>query len=268
MHVGDFPHERVADRCREREVDRLGIEQCGRLADPLADEWRTAVVPRDADRDLAGRLGFEFRGESLEHPRAVGDSAGHRPGVVEGGREREAPVERDEAVAGLEADDPAAGGGDPDRAARVGSERCVREPGGECGGRAAAGAAGRPSGRDRVGNRAEVRVLGGDAVGELVQVRLADVHVAGALEAHDRLGAPLGHVVGEEDRPVGRGQPGGVEEILDREPKPIGLADLVRPREKNRVHGGAPVSDTAECQARSVSSVRQVASPDFGSGSS
>jgi hypothetical protein len=63
-----------------------------------------------------------------------------------------------------------------------------------------------------------VRVLRGDAVGELVQVRLADVRVAGGLEPDDGLGGAVGDVVGEDDRPVGRDEPGRVEEVLDREP--------------------------------------------------
>jgi hypothetical protein len=67
-----------------------------------------------------------------------------------------------------------------------------------------------------------VRVLGGDAVRELVQVRLADVAVPGGLEPEDGLGAPLGKVVGEDDRPVGRDQARGVEEVLDGEPDPRG----------------------------------------------
>jgi hypothetical protein len=60
-----------------------------------------------------------------------------------------------------------------------------------------------------------VRILGRDAVGELVQVRLADVRVARALEPRDGLGRCSGDVVGEQDRPVRRRQAGGVEEVLD-----------------------------------------------------
>jgi hypothetical protein len=60
-----------------------------------------------------------------------------------------------------------------------------------------------------------VRVLGRDAVGELVQVRLADDAVAGGFETRDGLRGPVGDVVGEEDRAVGRRQAGGVEEVLD-----------------------------------------------------
>jgi hypothetical protein len=76
-----------------------------------------------------------------------------------------------------------------------------------------------------------VRVLRGDAVRELVEVGFADVDVTRGLEADDGLGASLGHVVGEDDRPVGRGQPGGVEEVLDGERD--ALRRLVGPGEED-----------------------------------
>ena len=75
-------------------------------------------------------------------------------------------------------------------------------------------------GRERIRHEAEVRVQRRDAVGELVQVRLADDRVASVLEEAHRLGRPVGHVVGEEDGAVGRRQAGGVEQVLDREPDP------------------------------------------------
>jgi hypothetical protein len=64
-----------------------------------------------------------------------------------------------------------------------------------------------------------------------VEIRLADVRVADSLEPRHRLGRPRGHVVGEQDRPVGRDQAGGVEEVLDRERNP--LADAFRPGEED-----------------------------------
>jgi hypothetical protein len=66
-----------------------------------------------------------------------------------------------------------------------------------------------------------VRVLGGDSVGELVQVRLAGVRIAGGLEQPNRLGGLARDVVGEERRAVRGGQPRGVEEILDGEPRAV-----------------------------------------------
>jgi hypothetical protein len=64
-----------------------------------------------------------------------------------------------------------------------------------------------------------MRVLRRDAVRELVQVRLADVGVAGALEPRDRLGRCVRDVLSEQDRPVGRRQAGGVEQVFDGQPK-------------------------------------------------
>jgi hypothetical protein len=60
-----------------------------------------------------------------------------------------------------------------------------------------------------------VGVLGRHAVGELVEVRLSDVDVARALQPEDGLGRVSRDVVGKDRRPVGRGQAGGVEEVLD-----------------------------------------------------
>jgi hypothetical protein len=69
-----------------------------------------------------------------------------------------------------------------------------------------------------------------------VQVRLADVRVAGRLEPRHRLGRPRGHVLGKQDRPVGGNEPGGVEEVLDRERNP--LADALRPSEEDSLEVG------------------------------
>ena len=95
----------------------------------------------------------------------------------------------------------------------------VGEPGCERGAVPAARPAREPAGCDRVRDGAEVRILGRGPVGELVQVRLADVRVARALEPDDGLGRCNRDVLGEQDRPVRRRQAGGVEEVLDGQPK-------------------------------------------------
>jgi hypothetical protein len=77
-----------------------------------------------------------------------------------------------------------------------------------------------------------VLVLGGRAEGELVQVRLADVDVAGRLEPPDRLGRLARDVVGEEDRAVRGDEAGSVEQVLDREPDPV--AGRLRLRQEDR----------------------------------
>ena len=50
-----------------------------------------------------------------------------------------------------------------------------------------------------------------------MQVRLADFEVPGCLEPAHGFGGLGRHVVGEEDRAVGRHEAGGVEEVLDRQ---------------------------------------------------
>jgi hypothetical protein len=64
-----------------------------------------------------------------------------------------------------------------------------------------------------------------------MQVRLADVRVARRLEPPDRLGRPRRDVLGEQDRPVGRRQALGVEEVLDRQRDAV--ADGLGPREED-----------------------------------
>ena len=149
------------------------------------------------------------------------DGASHRPDRVEGGAEREHAVDRDAAPARLQADEPAAGGRQPDRAARVRGEAEVAETGGERRRVAAGRAAGRPAGMRRVLHRPVPRVLARHAPGELVQVRLADDDGARADEALDRRRRPRRHVVGVDLRAVGRADPRGVDQVLDEQALPV-----------------------------------------------
>jgi hypothetical protein len=132
-------------------------------------------------------------------------------------------------VRGLEADDAAAGRRDPDRPCGVGAERRVAEARGESRGRASARSARVAVRREWIADVAEVLVLGGDPVGELVQVGLPDDRVAPGLEARDGGCRPLGDVLGEDRRPIGRPEAGRVEEVLDAEadpvPRPLDLRD-------------------------------------------
>jgi len=69
-----------------------------------------------------------------------------------------------------------------------------------------------------------------------VQVRLADVEVAGSLEPADGLSGLLRDVVGEEDRAVGGDERGGVEEVLDRQALALGrVLGALGPREEDAV---------------------------------
>jgi hypothetical protein len=127
----------------------------------------------------------------------------------------------------LEADDAAAGGRNPDGTRGVRPERRIGEAGRERRGGAAARPAGIAVGRERIPDIPEMLVLRGDAVGELVQVRLADDRIACSLEASDRRGGPVRNMLREDRRAVGRPEACRVEEILDAEADPVaGLLDL------------------------------------------
>ena len=220
--ISRMKHAQVALRRAGTSIGSRVRERAPRLPRRAARTPALRVVgPRDARR--AGRrarrgLRREARRERVHHRHALGDRSRHRAGVVVARRERPAAVERHEPERRLEADDAAERGGDPDRAARC------RVPS-AASARPAASAAAEPPleppairpGATRVRHPAEVRVHRRDAVRELVQVRLADVRVAGRLEPADGFGRLGGHVVGEDRRAVRRRQPGGVEEILDRE---------------------------------------------------
>ena len=178
------------------------------------------LEPEHADLDvLEAELGRREGGrQSLEQLDARVDAAPHWPRMVEGRREREAAVERNEPVGRLEAGHAAAGGRDPDRAAGVAAQCGVGKARRERRRRAAARAAGEAILSERVRHGSKVRVLGSCAVGELVQVRLADVPVVGGLGAPHCFRGLRRDVVGEEDRAVGRDEPRCVEEILHGEP--------------------------------------------------
>jgi hypothetical protein len=154
--------------------------------------------------------------------------------VVEGRREWKDALEGDETERRLEASDGATRGRNTDRATRVRAERRVREAGGEGRRRSSARTARDAPGGDRVGNGAEVGVLRRDPVGELVEVRLPDVDVAGAFQTDDSLGRAGRNVVGEDRRAVGRRQTGCVEEILDRERDAL-RRNRLGPRQEDRV---------------------------------
>ena len=88
------------------------------------------------------------------------------------------PAGRDVADGGLEADNPARGGRDADRASSVGADAGERHAGGDADRGPAARATRRPCHIVWVSCRSEGRILVGDAEGELVQVGLADKHGA------------------------------------------------------------------------------------------
>jgi hypothetical protein len=108
--------------------------------------------------------------------------------VIEGPGERQHPVPADAAVSGLEAHRPAERGGDADGAAGVGAQGGVDNAGGDGRARSTAGTSGAVLGIPRVAHGSEVGVGGGDAVGQLVHVQLAEHHGAGGFETRHHEG--------------------------------------------------------------------------------
>ena len=208
--------ERQVEPRRVREMRRRGL-------DALAHQRVGELSPGDGDPDVGEvvqRRGHEPRHERVHHLGARLNVARHRPRVVPRRGEREAAVEADEAVGRLEAGRPAARRRDPDRAAAVGAQGAVGEPQTPVPLRCRRWTRRASVRRDRVGYATVVGVVGRDAVGELVQVRLADVDPARGLEPRDGARGRVRDVVGEDRRAVRRAHARGVEQVLDRKPRP------------------------------------------------
>ena len=180
--------------------------------------------PRHADLDVLGgdlRHRVHLRGQRGHHRRTVRDRARHRSHVVEAGSHRKTALHRDQAKGRLESDDATACGRGPNRASRVRAERSVGQARRERRRRTPTGAAGDPAGAKRIGHGAVVGILRGQPEAELVQVGLPHQHVTGSLQPPDRLGGSIRDVVGEDRCSVGRTNPCGVEDVLDREARAV-----------------------------------------------
>src|SRR6266849_5019900 len=118
----------------------------------------------------------------MEQKSGVGNSAVQRADEIKEGRERNDARGGDAADAGLEADDAAERRRDADGAARVSANGPIAEAGsnGCCG--AAAGTAGYAGEVPWIARRAVMRIVGGDAVGEFVEVGFAEEDGAGFSE--------------------------------------------------------------------------------------
>ncbi len=148
LHVGVEAIEEIPLRHAEAEaLQRRGIERRD-PARPLGAH-RVVLQPRALDRRAERAHVIELAAE------------GHHAGGGE-----LAPL-------GLEPDHAARGGGNANRAARVGAHGAERHAGGDGDRGPAAGAAGRAHGIDRVAREAVARILGGRAERELVEVGLA-----------------------------------------------------------------------------------------------
>ncbi len=229
MHVPglaqDDRAERLVDEVELGHVDVDELEAGVReRVDRLAHARRHArgevgvvdLSPEHADAcaaDVAQR--DRLPAEHAEERRRLLDRRGQRPDVVAARGEREDALERDEPVGRLEADDPAVGGGDADRAAGVGAERVVGHARGDERGRAGARAAGGAARIERVEGHPE---RGVDAAGGVLeQVRLAEQVGGGGAQARDRRRVAGGGRRRRDGRGVRRHDAGDVDVVLDRD---------------------------------------------------
>src|SRR5438132_14293018 len=110
----------------------------------------------------------------VENDREIGDGSGNRLADVLGAGKRDDPAAAGEALRPADAHKAVVRRRDADRPASVAAHAHGSEIGGDSGTGAAAGTAGVAVQRIRVAGLTEERAERGDAVGELVHVRLGD----------------------------------------------------------------------------------------------
>ena len=143
------------------------------------------------------------------------------------------------APAGADAEHAAIAGGNPHRAAGVRPQREIHQPGRDCRGRPAGGAAGETVRRGGVDRGAVPDILAGQAIGQLYRLGLADQVGAGLQQAgHHRRGGRR-HAMGSAPIrvAVGGDLAGNVEQVLHREgqsaQRPLGRPGPRGPRPGN-----------------------------------
>jgi len=155
-----------------------------------------------------------------------GGAVAHRPGqgVLDGHAGQHLAVlgtERVTGPGGLEAEQPAAGGGEADRAAEAVGVGHGDQAGGDRRGRPAAGAAGGPGEVPGVAGRPEQRGLAGGEQAELGRVGLSEQDQPGAPQPHDQFLVVAGDQVAEEGRALGEPHPGPLHrQVLEQERHP------------------------------------------------
>ncbi len=120
------------------------------------------------------------------------DSASERADAIEARRKRNHAIDADAAESGFEADDAAERSGNADGAAGVRADAAVAKAGGDGGSGTAAGTSRNARKIPGIVDGAVVRVVAGDAVGELVHVGLAKDDGACFFELCDDCGIVLG----------------------------------------------------------------------------
>ena len=194
------------------------------------------VVLHIIRRDRAPLARIEGVGASQhrEHAGRVLNRVRHRPDVVEGHVDREAPGIGNEAEGRLVPDHAAPGGGDADRAALIAADGHGHVAGGERGGAPLRRAAGRMRGLARIAHRAVAAGVAAAGEREVRAGRLADDGGARVEQAGHDGGVDDGHVAFEGARAVHHRQTGHGDHVLDadllaREGTCFGALDLGPP---------------------------------------
>ncbi len=136
---------------------------------------------------------FDARENGFEEQSSVVNGASERTCAVEAWRKRNDAVHADAAESGFEANDAAESSGNTDGAAGVSADAAEAEASSDSSCGTAAGAAGNSGKIPGIVDGAEVRVVAGDAVGELVHVGLAENDGAGIFELRDHRGVVQGN---------------------------------------------------------------------------
>ena len=152
--------------------------------------------------------------------RGVGDRARQAAGHGEPVPVFGLGCERNAAALWLEPDEPAGGGRDPDRAQSVGGDGGPDQAGGHRGGRATARATGTVLAVPRIAGGPVGDGLDKGQDAQLGHARLADHHGARCPQPARQLGILVGGLVARPVGAIGRGLPGDVEAVLDRDRHP------------------------------------------------
>jgi hypothetical protein len=189
--LDDRPHalESLYALPRDRADLRLRLQEAeiGRPGD--AQAVHTAV---DAAQEIGGiarkrqRVSPMRASHCAEHQRGIANRSRDRPCVQHQLVGRGRRIDRHPPECRLQSHQAAEAGRDADRTRAVTAQRQRREPGRDCGRRAAARSAGRAREIPGISRRAEQRVVGASAPSELRRVGLADVDRAGGLQPLDR----------------------------------------------------------------------------------
>ena len=149
----------------------------------------------------------------FEQDARIGDAARDRTGMVETFRKRHHACHAHKSERRLQPDDPAKRRGNADRSARIGAHGCEAHSRGDGRRRSSARAPGNSLARPGIARAAEVRVLAGDAVGELVHVGLAEKNRSGPRQPSGHVAVSVGNEIRENLR-AGRGANAARPEIV------------------------------------------------------